>query len=116
MNVLKSTLSSAFVLASAVLVFGSAQAAPACDSVSQIQRRIVEHAEGIGDGGGDVDALRDFVWRTSVVYRVNMIDVQEKLGKWRLAVECHKQVAAAEKAREASEAAGADASPVVAQR
>ena len=107
MNVLKSTLSSAFVLAGAVLVCGSAQAAPACDSVSPIQLRIVERADGIGDGGGDVDALRDFVWRTSVTTRVNMIDVREKLDKWRAAVECRKQMA---------RAGGADAMTDVAQR
>ena len=109
MNILKSSLSSVFVLAGAVLVFGSAQAAPACDSVSQIQRRIVEHA----DGGGDVAVLRTFVWRTSIIYGTNMIDVQEKLDKWRAAVECRKQVAAA---GEAGKADGADTTKVVAQR
>jgi hypothetical protein len=106
MNLLKSTLSSAFVLAGAVLACTSAQAAPACASVSQIERRIVERA----DGGGDVAALRDFVWRTSVVYRVNMIDVREKLDQWRAAVECRKEVA------QAGAPGDADATKVVAQR
>ena len=90
MNVLKTALSSAFVLAGAVLASGSAQAAPACDSVSQIERRIVERADG------DADALRDFVWRTSVIYGIDMIDVRENLEKWRAAVECRRQLAAAD--------------------
>jgi demethoxyubiquinone hydroxylase (CLK1/Coq7/Cat5 family) len=92
MNVLKTAFSSAFALAAALLAGGSAQAAPGCDSVSQVERRIVEHADG------DVDVLRAFVWRTAIVYGVNMIDVQRKLDKWRAAVECHRQVAAAAKA------------------
>lgn len=100
MNVLKTTLSSAVVLAGAVLACAPAQA---CDSVSQIQRRIVERA----DSSDDVGALRDFVWRTSVVHHVNMIDVREKLDKWRAAVECRRQMA---------KAGGADATTVVAQR
>ena len=103
MNVLKSILSSAAVLAGAVLACGSAQAAPDCVSVSQIERRIVERA----DASDDVDALRDFVWRTSITTRVNMVDVREKLDKWRAAVECHKQMA---------KAGGADVTTDVAQR
>ena len=103
MNVLKSILSSAFVLAGAVLACGAAQAEPACASVSQIERRIVERA----DASDDVDALRDFVWRTSITTRVNMVDVREKLDKWRVAVACRKQVA---------KAGGADAKTDVAQR
>ena len=103
MSILESTLSSAFVLAGAMLACGAAQAAPACASVSQIERRIVERA----DGSGDVAALRGFVWRTSVTTRVNMIDVREKLDKWRAAIECNRQIA---------RAGDADAATVVAQR
>jgi len=105
MNVLKTAISSVLVLAGALLAGGSAQAAPAgCDSVSPIARRIVEHAEG------DVDVLRAFVGRTSWVYGVNMIDVQDNLDKWRAAIECHRQLAAVAKA------AGAQAPNAVAQR
>lgn len=90
MIVLKSPLCSAFVLAGAALAGGSAQAAPACDPVSSIERRIVERADG------DADALRVFVWRTSMIYGIDMIDVRDKLEKWRAAVECRKQLAAAD--------------------
>ena len=104
MNVLKTAISSAFVLAGALLAAGSAQAAPGCDSVSQIERRIVDHADG------EVDVLRAFVWRTSRVHGVNMVDVRDKLDKWRTAVECRRQVAAA------ANAGGAQAPNAVAQR
>ena len=104
MNVLKTAISSVLVLAGALLAGGSAQAAPGCDSVSQIERRIVEHADG------EVDVLRAFVWRTSRVHGVNMIDVEDKLDKWRAAIECRRQVASAAKA------AGAQARNAVAQR
>ena len=107
MNILKSTLSSVLVLAGAVLVCESAQAAPACASVSQIERRIVERADAAGD---DVAPLRDFVWRTSVTTHVNMVDVRQHLDKWRAAVECQRQVAEAERARDT------DAPVAVAQR
>ena len=101
MNVLKLTVSSVLALAGSVLACASAQAAPACGSVSPIERRIVERADG------DADALRAFVWRTSRVYGVDMVDVREKLEQWRAAVECRKQMAAADTA---------DAPAVVAQR
>lgn len=104
MNVLKTAISSAFVLAGALLAGGSAQATPGCDPVSQIERRIVEHADG------EVDVLRAFVWRTSRVHGVNMIDVRDKLDKWRAAIECRRQVATA------AQAAGAQAPHAVAQR
>jgi hypothetical protein len=104
MNVLQTTIFSALALAGALLAGGSAQAAPGCDSVSPVARRIVEHADG------DVDVLRAFVWRTSRVNGVNMIDVEDNLDKWRAAIECHRQVAAADKA------AGAQAPHAVAQR
>jgi hypothetical protein len=97
MNVLKSTLSSALVLAGTVLVCASAQAAPACASVSQIERRIVERADAAGDD--DVAPLRNFVGRTSITTHVNMVDVRLHLDNWRTAVACQRQVAAAEQAR-----------------
>ena len=101
MNVLKLTVSSVLALAGSVLACVPAQAAPACGSVSPIERRIVERADG------DADALRAFVWRTSRVYGVDMVDVREKLEQWRAAVECRKQMATA---------GAADAPTVVAQR
>ena len=98
MNVLKLAVSSVLALAGAVLACAPAQA---CDAVSPIARRIVERADG------DADALRAFVWRTSRVYGVDMVDVDEKLDQWRAAVACRRQMAAA----------GADEAPtVVAQR
>ena len=103
-NVLNTALSSALVLTGAMLACGSAQAAPGCDSVSPVQRRIVEHADG------DVDVLRAFVWRTNIVFGVDMVDVQHKLDKWRAAVECHRQLA------DAAKAGGAAAGKSVAQR
>jgi len=101
MNVLKLTVPSVLALAGAVLACTCAQAAPACDSVSPIARRIVERADG------DVGALRVFVWRIAPIYGVDMVDVSEKLEQWRAAVECRKQMAAAD---------GAGAPTVVAQR
>ena len=97
MNVLKTAFSSAFVLAGALLACGAAQAAPACDSVSRVERLIVERAD-------DVDVLRAYVWRTAIIYGIDMIDVRENLDKWRAAVECRRQMAVA------------DAPTVVAQR
>ena len=91
MNVLKLTASSVLALAGTLLACAPAQA---CDSVSPIARRIVERA----DGDGDADALRAFVWRTSRVYGVDMVDVDEKLDQWRAAVECRRQMAAADEA------------------
>ena len=107
MNVLKTALGSSFVLAGTLLALGSAHAAPACNPVSQIERRIVERADAAGD---DVAPLRDFVWRTSITTHVNMVDVRQHLDKWRAAVECQRQVAAAEQPRDA------DAPVTVAQR
>ena len=89
MNLLKTTFSPAFVLAGALLACGAAQAAPVCDSVSRVQRLIVERAD-------DVEVLRAYVWRTSIIYGIDMIDVRENLEKWRAAVECRRQMAAAD--------------------
>ncbi len=113
MNVLKITLSSA-LLAGATLACLSAQAAPACASVSPMERRIVERANG------DVDTLRNFVVRTSVPAGVNMYDVRVHLDQWRAAIDCQAQVAATEHAAAvaaAQPAVDATAAPaLVAQR
>ena len=99
MNVLKTAHSSAIVLAGVLLACGGAHAAPACDSVSRVERAIVDRAD-------DIDALRAYVWRTTIIYGIDMIDVRENLEKWQAAVECRKQMAAG----------GADAETAVAQR
>ncbi|MBW8757722.1 MAG: hypothetical protein JF586_08940 [Burkholderiales bacterium] len=64
MDVVKNTVSASIAIAGILLAGASAQAAPACPSVSGVQSRIVEHANG------DVDALRTFVWKTAIVYRI----------------------------------------------
>ena len=87
MNVVKTTVSASLVLAGALLACASAQAA--CPSVSSVQARIVEHATG-----DDMDVLRSFVWKTAIVYRINMVDVSRNLDKWRAAVDCQRQAAA----------------------
>lgn len=86
MNVVKSTVSASIIVAGALLAGTSAQAA--CPSVSQIQARIVQHANN------SVDELRSFVWMTAIVYRINMIDVSNNLDKWRMAVDCRAAAAA----------------------
>lgn len=91
MNVVKKTVTSSLVLVGALLACVSAQAA--CPSVTSVQRRIVEHASG-----DDMDVLRSFVWKTAIVYRINMVDVRNNLDNWRSAVECQHQAAAAEQA------------------
>ena len=63
-------------------------ASPACASVSNIERRIVAHAEG------DVASLRSFVNMTAIVHGINMVDVKENLDTWRAAIECRRQVGA----------------------
>ena len=93
MNVVKTTVSSSIVLAGALLACVSAQAAPACASVSSVQRRIVQAANG-----DDMDALRALVWKTAIVYRINMVDVSRNLDQWRTAVDCQKMALAAEQA------------------
>ena len=114
MNVVKSTLSSSIVLAGALLACVSAQAGPACGTVTPVERRIVDRANG------EVESLRSFVGLTAIVYGINMIDVRENLDKWRAAVDCHNQVAAAERAAQvaaAAEARAADeATQIVSQR
>jgi hypothetical protein len=75
--------------------------------VSPVERRIVERANG------EVDSLRSFVGLTAIVYGVNMVDVRENLDKWRAAVECRAQVAAADEAAGvAADARVADAASV----
>lgn len=88
MDVVKNTVSASIAIAGILLAGASAQAAPACPSVSGVQSRIVEHANG------DVDALRTFVWKTAIVYRIDMVDVRNDLDKWRAAVDCRSQAAA----------------------
>jgi len=107
MNVAKTSLSSFIVLAAGLLACASATAAPACGAVSPVERRIVERANG------EVESLRSFVGLTAIVYGVNMVDVRENLDKWRAAVECRAQVAAAEQAaRVAADQRAADAAAV----
>ena len=114
MNLFKQSLPVVLVFGGSVLACVSAQAAPQdCASVSPVERRIVERASG-----DDVASLRSFVGLTAIVYGINMIDVRENLDKWRAAVECRKQVAAAEQAAHAAvarqdEPAGDVAAPVV---
>lgn len=103
MNVVKSTLSSSIVLAGALLACVSAQAAPVCGAVSPVERRIVDRANG------EVESLRSFVGLTAIVYGINMIDVRDNLDKWRAAVDCRAQVAAAERAARVAETADAPA-------
>ncbi|HEY8977493.1 MAG TPA: hypothetical protein VIN75_24980 [Burkholderiaceae bacterium] len=91
MNVVKSIVSASIVVAGALLAGASAQAA--CPSVSNVQARIVEHANGDDMGG-----LRSFVWKTSIVYRINMVDVRNNLDKWRMAVDCRAAAAAGQQA------------------
>jgi len=91
MNVVKSTVSASLIIAGALLAGAPAQAA--CPSVSSVQARIVEHANG-----DDMDVLRAFVWKTAIVYRINMVDVRNHLDQWRMAVDCRKQAAGDEQA------------------
>jgi len=105
MNVVKRTASVSVVLAAALLAGASARAA--CPSVSNVQARIVAHANG------DVDALRTFVWKTAIVYRINMVDVRNNLDKWRMAVDCRAAAAAGQQADPvATQAPAADAAGV----
>jgi len=111
MNVVKSTLSSSFIAAAAVLASLPAQAAPACGSVTSIERRIVEHADG------DVGVLRAFVDRISIIYGLNMIDVRDNLDQWRATLVCRQQLAAQGAARTvAARPAGAVGDDLVSRR
>ena len=108
MNVVKHTVSASLILTGALLACVSAQAAPACASVSSVQRRIVQAANG-----DDMDALRSLVWKTAIVYRINMVDVRNNLDQWRNAVDCNTQAAAAQQAVPlAADAPAADAAGV----
>ncbi len=112
MNFFQRTLPVALCVALPVF----AQAAPtSCASVSPVAQRIVQRAEG------DVDSLRTFVRTTAIVHGVNMVDVRENLDSWRAAVECRRQMAAAESAARATvarrdEQPGGAAADGVAQR
>ena len=74
-----------------------------CGSVSNLQRRVVEHAD-LGMG-----SLRDFVHMTQFIHGLGMETVKESLDTWRASVVCQKEVAAAAAAAattaQASEAA-----------
>ena len=91
MNVLKTVHSSAIALAGVLLACGSVHAAPACDSVSRVERNIVDRAD-------DIDALRAYVWRTTIIYGIDMFEVRENLEKWQAAVDCRRQMAASDPA------------------
>jgi hypothetical protein len=73
-------------------------AASTCESVTSVQRRIVEKA----DQG--IESLRTFVWMTNIVHGVPMSEVSDSLDAWRAAVACRKQVAQATEKLEVAEA------------
>ena len=96
MNVITRSFPLALCMAGASLVSAQAWAQDtpaACHSVSSVQRRIVERAD-LG-----MAPLRGFVRMMDIVHGVNMRDVQAGLDTWRAAVDCQKQVAAAEAAK-----------------
>jgi hypothetical protein len=64
-------------------------AASTCQSVTNLQKRIVERA----DQG--IESLRTFVWMTNIVHGVPMSEVSDSLDTWRAAIACQKQVAQA---------------------
>lgn len=114
MNPFKQPLQSAVVLVAASLAGVPALAEPpSCGAVSPVERRIVERANG------EIESLRSFVGLTAIVYGINMNDVRQDLDKWRAAVECRRQVAAA-RAQPRQDGADTDAADdstrVVAQR
>ena len=89
----------------AALGCGAAWADPstaACGSVTNVQRRIVEHA----DQG--MESLRNFVEMTNFVHGIDMVDVEDSLDTWRAAVTCRNEVAAAKAAVETAKAERAD--------
>jgi hypothetical protein len=58
-----------------------------------------------------MDRLRSFVWKMSIIYRINMVDVRDNLDKWRMAVDCRAAAAAGQQAVPvAGEAPAADTS------
>jgi hypothetical protein len=90
MSNVRKTFSVAFLVAAATLASSAAFArddANACPSVTHVQRKIVERA----DQG--MDSLRAYVWLTSRVYGIEMVDVKESLDNWRAAIVCQEQVA-----------------------
>jgi len=90
MSNVQNALSVAFLVATATLVSSAAFAkddANSCPSVTRVQRKIVEHA----DQG--MESLRSYVWLTSRVYGIDMLEVKESLDNWRAAVACQEQAA-----------------------
>ena len=90
MNNVQKTFSVALCAAAAALGCDAAFArddATSCPSVTHVQRKIVERA----DQG--MDSLRSYVWRTNVVYGIEMNDVKESIDDWRAAIACQEQVA-----------------------
>ena len=57
-----------------------------CQSLPALQQRIVEKA----DQG--MDALRQFVWRTKIIYGIDIFDVRQSLDAWRAQALCARQV------------------------
>ena len=93
MSNFQNTFSVAFLVAAATLASGAAFArddANSCPSVTHVQRKIVERA----DQG--MDSLRAYVWLTSRVYGIEMVDVKESLDNWRAAIVCQEQLARAD--------------------
>ena len=90
MSNVQKTFSVTLFIAATTLVSSAAFAkddANSCPSVTHVQRKLVERA----DQG--MDALRSYVWQTSIVYGIKMTDVKQSLDAWRAAIACQEQVA-----------------------
>jgi hypothetical protein len=108
-NSLKTTVF--FMAAGALLASTVSQAQdtppPSCGSVTSLQKRVVERA----DQG--IESLRSFVWTARVTHGIGMQDVIAGLDRWRAAVNCQKDVAAAAAAADMAKASTpAPAEPV----
>jgi hypothetical protein len=91
-NPIKTLVPFAACIGGALLASTASQAQDAqrdCGSVTSLQKRVVERA----DQG--IEALRSFVWTARVTHGIDMLDVKTGLDKWRAAVTCQKEVAAA---------------------
>ena len=92
MSNVQKTFPMALCVAAATLACTAALArddATACPSVTHVQRKIVERA----DQG--MESLRSYVWRTTIVYGIEMTDVAASMDAWRAAMACQEQVARA---------------------
>lgn len=88
MNSIKRNIPTAlciFACAIASAASWAQDAAPACQPITNVQKRIVEKANL------DMESLRSFVWMTNFVYGIDMAEVRGSLDSWRAAVACHKQ-------------------------